>query len=72
MANLDFSNILAKFKTAAFSTVIFIDTDNSQIKFMSIVGRDKNKIALDIKPYRTKPFDEEFFETKKVVYTPKK
>lgn len=62
MANLDFSNILAKFKTAAFSTVIFIDTDNSQIKFMSIVGRDKNKIALDIKPYRTKPFDEEFFE----------
>ena len=48
MANLDFSNILAKFKTAAFSTVIFIDTDNSQIKFMSIVGRDKNKIALDI------------------------
>ena len=29
---------------------------------MSIVGRDKNKIAVDIKPYRTKHFDDEFFE----------
>lgn len=54
--------ILDNLRTAAFSTVVFIDTNNSQIRFMSIVGRDKNKIAVDIKPYRTKHFDDEFFE----------
>lgn len=62
MADFDLKYLLGKFRTAAFSTVVYIDTDNNQIKFLSIVGKDKNSISLDVKPYRTKPFDEEFFE----------
>ncbi len=62
MANNGLTGIVRKFRAAPFSTVVYVDSDNKQIKFMSMVGRDKNSIALDVKAYRTKHFDEEFFE----------
>lgn len=45
-----------------FSTVINIDTDNNLIKFYTMLGREKSGIAIDTKTYRTRPFDDEFFE----------
>lgn len=54
--------ILSNFKTAAFSTVVSVDTDKKLIKFLSVTGKDKNSAVMTEKPYRVKPFGDEFYE----------
>ena len=45
-----------------FSTVIAIKPRDKQIAFYSGVGHDKNTIKYDVKPYKSKNFDEEFYQ----------
>lgn len=54
--------LLNNLKTAAFSTVVSVDTDKKQFKFLSVEGKDKNSAVMTEKSYRVKPFGDEFYE----------
>ncbi len=45
-----------------FSTVIAIKPEDKQIAFYSGVGHDKNSIKYDVKPYKARNLDEEFYQ----------
>lgn len=48
-------------KNNAFSTVISVHPQNGQFLFYSCVGGDKSSLKYDVKNYKSRFFDEEFF-----------
>lgn len=67
MGKIDLSSILPdklnlKGNKSEFSTVISVDPRASAVHFYSMTAGDKDSLTHDVKNYRARPFDKEFFQ----------